>query len=628
MRNLLILLVVSLLFPTAGFAQFPTPPTNSGEECDFTEFKNSLFQTESRGSGGYTAVNGICATGMYQFMPGTARMLGTYNNAPPACSIDACQRNVGLASGSNECNQVQEDMLDEFALNNLILLQENCPAAVAAIEAGAAGPDFQGYKIDGNGNRTLGEPCKLSWSGLLAGAHIAGAGDGGPGSGVCKAVTNMSDWDDSDPPNRVAGTSVQYYICRHKDLPIPSADCDPSSYPANAVIDGWNGRTAPPARPDSAYLSRFLKDYWIGGLQLMTNQLTSVMMMQVQAIGKFFDVKHQLETQRIMQQKYARAHKDYHPSEQMCEIGTFSRDLLNSEQRAELTHTAITEKMMSRGLGSGDGLTTDDNTSDKKGRLEQYIDTFCNIEDNARNNALLCNNASGDADQQNIDIDFTRLIDAPLTLPIDLSTTAVNPGSPTADEVQEEKTETNIFAFLNYIFLHDTLPTTGRSKTTLEKFVIPYQDARSLMAMRSVAHNSFAALIAMKTAGSKIPPGGTGEESTSPYLKALMREMGMDDNEITDFLGTNPSYYAQMEILTKKMYQNPEFVANLYDKPANVRRIRAAMTAIKLMQDRDIHEAMMRREMLISMILELKLREKQHRLTDEINNMVGRYSQP
>ena len=38
-----------------------------------------------------------------------------------------------------------------------------------------------------------------------------------------------------------------------------------------------------------------------------------------------------------MQMKTAEAHKAYHPSEQMCEIGTFSRDLLNSEQRSKLT---------------------------------------------------------------------------------------------------------------------------------------------------------------------------------------------------------------------------------------------------------------------------------------------------
>lgn len=602
MRNLLICTIfISLIlisFHHSQAAPINGGGTPTGGSCDLTQFKNSLMGTESGGS--YTIVNGIGATGRYQFMPGTAAMLNSYKNGPAECKPAGIQGS-GLASGQPQCNALQEAMMDEFTMNNLKWLQNNCPAATQAVNSGKT---VTGYRKDG---KTL--TCPVTWSGLLAGAHIGGA------SGICNTITTGNDVDDGM-------TSRLYYVCKHGGLPVPAVDCTPKSYGPiqGGTVTGWNGTISPPARPDLSVLSDYLKRYWIGGLQLMTNQLTSVMMMQVQAIGRFFDVKHQLETQRLMQQKYARAHKDYQPSEQMCEIGTFSRDLLNSEQRAKLTQTAITEKMMSRGLGSGDGITTDDNTSDKKSRLEQFINTFCSIEDNASNNKLLCKKTSGSPDQQDIDIDFTRLIDTPLTLAIDLTTTTTNPSSPTPDELLEEKTETNIFAFLNYIFLHDTLPTTGRDKTTLEKFVIPYQDARSLMAMRSVAHNSFATLIAMKTAGPKIPPSGTGTESASPHLKALMREMGMSDNEIEDFIGTNPSYYAQMEVLTKKIYQNPEFITNLYDKPANVRRIRAAMTAIKLMQDRDIHEALMRREMLISMITELKIREKQNKLADEVNN--------
>ena len=61
---------------------------------------------------------------------------------------------------------------------------------------------------------------------------------------------------------------------------------------------------------------------------------------------------------------------------------------------------------------------------------------------------------------------------------------------------------------------------------------------------------------------------------------------------------------------TKKIYQSPTFYTNLYDKPANVQRLRAAMKAVKIMQDRDIHAAYLRREMLMSMLLEVKLRGK------------------
>ncbi len=38
------------------------------------------------------------------------------------------------------------------------------------------------------------------------------------------------------------------------------------------------------------------------------------------------------------------------------------------------------------------------------------------------------------------------------------------------------------------------------------------------------------------------------------------------------------------------------------------------MTAIKVMQDRDIHKALLRREMLMSMLLEINLRYEQQDL--------------
>src|SRR5690606_17866922 len=101
-----------------------------------------------------------------------------------------------------------------------------------------------------------------------------------------------------------------------------------------------------------------------------------------------------------------------------------------------------------------------------------------------------------------------------------------------------------------------------------------------------------------------------GNASSAAHMRALFREFGLPDEEIVKLLGPNPSYFAQMELLTKKIYQSPNFYTNLYDKPANVQRIIAAMQAIKLMQDRDIQEALQRREMLLSIMLEIRLRQQ------------------
>jgi hypothetical protein len=64
-------------------------------------------------------------------------------------------------------------------------------------------------------------------------------------------------------------------------------------------------------------------------------------------------------------------------------------------------------------------------------------------------------------------------------------------------------------------------------------------------------------------------------------------------------------------MLTKKVYQQPEFYTNLYDAPANVERKSAAIHAIKLIQDMDKFNSVLRSEQNLSVLLELYLEEMQ-----------------
>ena len=69
-----------------------------------------------------------------------------------------------------------------------------------------------------------------------------------------------------------------------------------------------------------------------------------------------------------------------------------------------------------------------------------------------------------------------------------------------------------------------------------------------------------------------------------------------------------------MELLNKKIYQRPEFYTNLYDKPANVDRMRAAMRSVGLMQKWDMFNSRLRSEMLLSVAAELELAKEQERV--------------
>src|SRR5690606_24858080 len=112
---------------------------------------------------------------------------------------------------------------------------------------------------------------------------------------------------------------------------------------------------------------------------------------------------------------------------------------------------------------------------------------------------------------------------------------------------------------------------------------------------------SFAAITAMRAAG---------DPESQPYLYKMVQELGVPDDDIEKMLGKHPSYFAQMELLTKKAFQNPVFYTDLYDKPANIDRKGAALQALGLMQDRDMYESLLRSEAVLSVLLEMMIAEE------------------
>ncbi len=346
---------------------------------------------------------------------------------------------------------------------------------------------------------------------------------------------------------------------------------------------------------------------WLPMLMTMTEQLNVAMEMQTNMIGQFLDAKHQLETQRLFQELQAQAHKDYHPSEGMCTIGTNVRSLASSERYADLSTTAIANHTMQRQLLSGEKSTKESSGSDAQSRLTHYRNLHCNVADNNNGLEFLCQ-----ADQparQNKDVDFTRTMETVLTLDMDF--TAEGAGPPTPDEEDVFALASNLYASKPLPYMKDTWM--SNEATNRNEGDSLYLDVRSIAAKRSVAMNSFATIAGMKTSGAP---------EVQPFLYAVVQDLGLPDEEIIQILGERPSYFAQMEVLTKKLYQNPNFYTNLYDKPVNVSRKAAALQAIGLMQDRDIYKTLIRSEALLSVLLEMKLIKEQERISSEIDSAV------
>lgn len=175
----------------------------------------------------------------------------------------------------------------------------------------------------------------------------------------------------------------------------------------------------------------------------------------------------------------------------------------------------------------------------------------------------------------------------------------------------------DIFALEANLYAHEipdpvNAPSLKRGSTTQEA----YLDTRSIVAKRSVAENSFQAIAAMKSQGET----GTATK-TATYMRAALTELGLSAVDAAKLMGDNPSYYAQMELLTRKIFQRPEFFVDLYDKPANIERKSVALQAISLMQRRDLFNSALRTEAMLSILLELDLIKAQDAVQDEARRL-------
>lgn len=426
------------------------------------------------------------------------------------------------------------------------------------------------------------------------------------------------------------------------------------------------------------------RDQWAAALSDMTREFSAVMVLQTAIIGSFFDAETQMLVQRKQQELRARAHKDYHPSEQMCRIGTFMRSVAHTERKSNLTKAILNRALLDEYLGVQNSSAESGPQTSVVARIEQFRRKYCDPRDNSRKLDGFCIiNTSLTAAQQlrararhNKDIDYTRTLDSKLTLDIDYFDVA----NTTEDEEDVLALAKNLYS--SEVFVTPTV-------LSMEKDLRVQYRSRSYAAKQSVAHSTFINLVGMKalapagqpgtnpasfpdlpiqfryTEPYTNPPAGTPnlgnsgtftpslttpanarpsppyyrpyhspaltEDSGWAYMKALLREFGIDDtdgdgstdDEIDQILGVRPSYYAQMEVLTKKIYQHPNFFTNLYDKPANVKRIGASIDAIALMHLRDRYESMLRREMIDAVLVEQGLQKHVDAVNARISSSTG-----
>lgn len=368
-----------------------------------------------------------------------------------------------------------------------------------------------------------------------------------------------------------------------------SISAQPEVLPKKAeapIIETIQTATAEMTTADIAYgvsvPSEFMTETYVQETRNIADATVQALINASKMMGTFFNGQANLDAHRALQQAQAKAARKYLPSEALCRYGSLSLGLSASEAIANTNKNIMANMLIDKDSG------IENTQASLQGKLEAQMKSFtgsnCDYTDSNTALAKACRNNRNDT-RFNGDLDYTRNIDAPMTIPVDFSNSTAEP--------QEQ----DILALTENLF-----PTKNLNKQPKENdYVRNSQSFYSLQAFRSLARNSFLSLVSEKAQGTS---------NSASFINALMTALGVPAASARAMMGDNPSYYAQMEVMTKKIYQDPAFYVNLMETPANVARQQAAIRAIKLQQQNDFAKVVKRREMLLAALLELKIREK------------------
>jgi len=370
-----------------------------------------------------------------------------------------------------------------------------------------------------------------------------------------------------------------------------NGDCD----------DDWPISTCDGTTDDVSEQIQNIIPFVITPMMGMTEWLSAVMTRASLVIGTFFDAELQIKTAREFQTLKARANKDYQPGQQMCYFGSFIKSVPKSERAYDFNKLAMNDMLVDTYLGQG-GAISQDNTTYALSRTEQFRNIYC---DPDGNNAALqeyCKESTDNQQRINKDVDVARTLMMPSALDVNFL------------DGEASEDETDLMALARNLYWEQAITVTNL-RGNIEDNLFAVTNWRNIAAVKNVAHNSFLEIVGMKTASPEVAAGAVpGWDYMKAYMKNHMDfkpttdPTSVDEEAIIDReMGDLSSYYAQMEFLTKTMYQTPTFYTNLYDKPANVKRAGVSLQAIKNMQTRDQYESALRREMLLSLMLEEEL---------------------
>lgn len=379
------------------------------------------------------------------------------------------------------------------------------------------------------------------------------------------------------------GSCVEPGSCSY-NCPLVFAQNRINSYTTSRVNDhkSWVQNTLWPA---------ILED-----LQVLTDQLAGVSPAAMSSLGMITDGAQTQTTQRRLQKLKAESVNRNRPNLKMCSVATMTKGLTNSEDNGRVFSASLSNNMKTRFLGGENTQGADGVDSDKRARWNMFVSQYCDPD--SENGALgeQCQNI--DPANFDKDVDFARLVGG-------------------ADTIAAEDTHA-VTLMASYLYGHD-IPRNrfkGNSidpKKNSRNYEL-YEQMRSIMAMRSIAANSFQSVVALKSEG----PEETEEEKSR--RQSTMIEMGYSSDFIANSMKASPSYVGRMNLMQDALFHNPGFYIDNISSPEHVSQTMTAMKAIENMYMDRLAESLKRQELLNSVWLELKLRKEQSDITRKALN--------
>lgn len=331
------------------------------------------------------------------------------------------------------------------------------------------------------------------------------------------------------------------------------------------------------------------KTYKKKGLQAQADQFRDIVLNSALLIGVFIDGTAMNYSLNKMNAAKSRTLRDYNVSEQICKFGTLSRSLAASDAKMGANQAALSAINMTRIMEGIGGIAETGTGDDIRNRRNYVATNTCNPSDNNNSMSAIClpaNDPGLKPKNYDADMDYTAAVESKPSLNVDFTT-----------GTQTEEGDA-ILALSYNLYGHKLwMKAVEKEEAQRDKTVETNSKSYFVAARRNAAANSFAAIVAMKASGS----GGS-----DAYMLGALQNLGLSSADATSFAGSgHASYFAQMEMLTKKLYQTPSFYANLMESPANVRRTTAAMEAMDLAQTRDLYNSSIRSEALMAILLDL-----------------------